>query len=77
MNNLKRNAKPMGMLLRKGGQGYEIYNRHSLCIDDVPTLDDVSFRLAHSVSIRQSNHEGYIRALGKENKKDGRYKNNK
>ena len=64
MNNLKRIAQAMGMKLRKGGQGYEIYNRHSLCIDDVPTLDDVSFRLAHYVSIRQSNHDAYKRILG-------------
>ena len=66
MENLKRIAEAMGMKLRKGGQGYEIYNQHFLCIDDLSTLEDVSFRLAHYVSIRQSNHNAYKGLMGKE-----------
>tara|TARA_R100000458_G_scaffold29958_1_gene27515 strand:+ start:182 stop:388 length:207 start_codon:yes stop_codon:yes gene_type:complete len=66
MENLKRIAEAMGLELRKGGQGYVIYNRHYVPIDDVDTLEGVAVRLAHYVSIRQSNHNAYKGLMGKE-----------
>tara|TARA_R100001463_G_scaffold29630_11_gene67399 strand:- start:1394 stop:1600 length:207 start_codon:yes stop_codon:yes gene_type:complete len=59
MENLKRIAEAMELELRKGGQGYVIYNRNHVRIDNVGSLESVAVRLAHYVSIRQSNHNAY------------------
>lgn len=63
MENLKRIAEAMGLELRKGGQGYVIYNRHYVQIDNVPTLEDISFRLAKYISHRETARKEYANII--------------
>ena len=52
MENLQLIAEAMGHKLQKGGQGYEIINRHGLRIFNEPTLYAVAFYLAQLVKNR-------------------------
>ena len=54
MENLNLIAQAMGHTLQKGGQGYEIINRHGLRIFNEPTLYAAAFYLARLVKHRDS-----------------------
>ena len=63
MENLKRIAEALGLELRKGGQGYVIYNRHHLQIHNEPTLRSAAWYLALIISHRETARKEYANTI--------------
>ena len=59
MENLKRIAKALGLELRKGGQGYVIYNRHYMQIHNEPTLESAAWYLSTIIGHKMKELQKY------------------